>query len=212
MITKAELQRVMPNCLTQLWYDPLVMSMRKYDITTENRIIAFIPSIAYESKECCSLHLDPPTDREGLLKIPRFFNESNVDQYVNDIDAVRAVIYATGPGNMHGSDDGALFYPRGLLKIYGRKEYTEYSKKLDLPLVDKPELCEVPLMSAMISANLFMDLAVKYADNREFQRVQSILSTRDPSQYDKKNTEIRNWNVRKHYYDIMLDIYRAKNK
>jgi len=53
--------------------------------------------------------------------------------------------------------DGPKFIGRGVLQLTGRANYTDYSKKLGIDLVNNPELAATPEVSVRIACQYFKD-------------------------------------------------------
>jgi putative chitinase len=113
--SKEKLAVVMPRALERkvdLYYDPLVASMKKYGITTGRRMAHFIAQIGHETASL------------------RYAEE------IADGSAYegRADLGNTEPG------DGRRFKGRGLIQLTGRANYTEYSRGSGVDYVSRPHL------------------------------------------------------------------------
>lgn len=114
MITIQQLQAMVPAkpSLVQLFYQPLVDSMAKYDISTPQRIAAFIAQVAHES---------------GSFR------------YTEEIASGQAYEGRKDLGNTE-QGDGVKFKGRGLIQITGRSNYAEVSKALGQDFISNPTL------------------------------------------------------------------------
>ena len=101
--SKEKLSVVMPRALQakiDLYFDPLVAGMKKYEITTNLRMAHFISQIAHETA--------------SLL-------------YAEEIADGSAYEGRNDLGNIH-KGDGKLFKGRGLIQLTGRSNYKSYSE------------------------------------------------------------------------------------
>lgn len=75
-----------------------------------------------------------------------------------DIDEEIGSLYE-GRSNLGNNQkgDGPKYIGRGLLQLTGRANYTDYSKKLGIDLVNNPELATIPENSIRIACQYFKD-------------------------------------------------------
>lgn len=128
-ITKDQLSKIYVEANPKkidLFLEPLNRTMEEFEINTPQRIRMFLAQIGHES---------------GQLNYVREL--SSGANYENRIDL----------GNTN-SGDGIKFLGRGLIQITGRKNYVLCGLSLDLPLLDNPELLEMP-QNACRSAGWF---------------------------------------------------------
>lgn len=113
--SKEKLSVVMPRALPakiDLYYDPLVTGMKKYDITSNLRMAHFIAQLAHETASFL---------------------------YAEEIASGAAYEGRSDLGNTQPGD-GKRFKGRGLIQLTGRANYTAYSKDSGVDYVAKPEL------------------------------------------------------------------------
>jgi len=113
--SKEKLALVMPRALPakiNLYYDPLVAGMKKYDITSDLRMAHFIAQIGHETASF---------------------------RYAEEIASGSAYERRSDLGNTQPGD-GKRFKGRGLIQLTGRANYTAYSKDSGVDYVAKPEL------------------------------------------------------------------------
>lgn len=118
----AILGTVMPHALQRMdtWLEPLNTAMDKFQINTPLRIAAFLANVAVESMELKYVkELASGSEYEGNHHLGN-----------------------TQPG------DGVRFKGRGLMQITGRKNYGLVATALGLPLLDHPEMLELPVYAA----------------------------------------------------------------
>lgn len=113
--SKEKLSVVMPRALPakiDLYYDPLVTGMKKYDITSNLRMAHFISQIAHETASFL---------------------------YAEEIASGAAYEGRSDLGNTQPGD-GKRYKGRGLIQLTGRANYAAYSKDSGVDYVAKPEL------------------------------------------------------------------------
>ena len=113
--SKEKLSVVMPRALPSkidLYFEPLVAGMKKYEITTALRMAHFVAQIAHETA--------------SLLYAEEIADGSAYEG--------RRDLGNTEPG------DGKRFKGRGLIQLTGRANYAEYSRDTGVDYVSNPEL------------------------------------------------------------------------
>ena len=113
--SKEKLSVVMPRALPakiDLYYDPLVRALKKYDITSNLRMAHFIAQIAHETASFL---------------------------YAEEIASGAAYEGRSDLGNTQPGD-GRRFKGRGLIQLTGRANYAAYSMDTGIDYVAKPEL------------------------------------------------------------------------
>lgn len=124
VLTLDQLLQIMPYARPRagLFLDALNIAMGEFGINTPARQAAFLAQIAHESGEL---------------------------RYVRELASGAA--YDTGRlavrlGNTPTADgDGQRYKGRGLIQVTGRDNYARCGEALGLPLVDRPELLELPV-------------------------------------------------------------------
>nr|WP_175725179.1 glycoside hydrolase family 19 protein [Burkholderia ambifaria] len=110
------------------WADPLSAAMALYAIDSVERQAAFIAQIGHESGH--------------LVYTRELWGPTPVQQRYEG----RADLGNTQPG------DGSRYRGRGLIQITGRANYKSAADALALPLVEQPELLELPSSAALSAA------------------------------------------------------------
>ena len=73
--------------------------------------------------------------------------------------------------------DGARFRGRGYIQITGRDNYARMAERLNLPLLDHPELALQPIIAARISSCWWMDHGLnELADGRRFRSITRVIN------------------------------------
>ena len=118
-LSPQELKRIMPQASWEnidKYCEPLNQAMQEFDICDPLREAAFIAQVAHESGQF---------------------------RYVREIASGDAYEGRRDLGNVEPGD-GARFRGRGLLQITGRYGYSKCGDALGLPLLEEPELLELP--------------------------------------------------------------------
>ncbi len=115
----------------------------EFGINTPKRIAAFLGQVAVESGE---LKYDKELPSKWNKKNPKDKSEPTGTLYEG-----RRNLGNNQPG------DGPKFIGRGVLQLTGRANYTDYSKKLGIDLVNNPELAATPEVSVRIACQYFKD-------------------------------------------------------
>lgn len=169
-VGRAIIVTIMPTTKDKVdqWVDPLNKAMFKWQIHSPLRQAAFLAQIAHES---------------GELK------------YVRELASGEA--YDTGSlakrlGNTPEADgDGQKYKGRGLIQVTGLDNYTACAFALSLPLLDHPELLELPVYAADSAGWFFYKAGCnEAADKPDFKLVTKII-----------NGGYNGWEDRKKYYE-----------
>lgn len=146
LITEKQLQQIFPRCpvdKVKLFCEAFNDVWPKYAINTPQRIAAFLGQVGVESGE---LKYDKELPSKWNMKNPKDPKEK-----VGTLYEGRKPLGNTQAG------DGPKFIGRGILQLTGRANYTEYTKKLGIDLVNNPDLAATPQVSTMIACQYFVD-------------------------------------------------------
>jgi putative chitinase len=130
----------------------------KYSIDTIRRISAFLGQIAVESGEL-------KFDKE----LPSKYNKVNV----NDPKEAVGTLYEgrKNLGNIQ-KGDGPKYIGRGILQLTGRANYENMSKKLNIDLVNTPDLACDAVISTKIACEFFKEKGLlALADNWDLEKI-----------------------------------------
>lgn len=146
MLTKAQLQSIFPNASKdkiELYTEAFNKTLPQFSMNTPRRVAAFLGQIGVESGE---LHY--------TKELPSRWNKKNQYDVNEPIGSLYEGVNILG-NNKAG--DGPKFIGRGILQLTGRANYTLYAKKLNIDLVNNPDLAMDPEVSVKIACQYFAD-------------------------------------------------------
>jgi putative chitinase len=146
LITEEQLRNIFKSAKQEnikLYTEAFNKSWPQYGITTPKRISAFLGQIGVESGEL-----------KYTKELPSKWNKKNP----KDPNEPVGTLYE-GRKNLGNKQagDGPKYIGRGILQLTGRANYTYYSKKLNVDLVNNPELAAQPEISVKIACQYFID-------------------------------------------------------
>ena len=140
-ITQQQLSQILKgNPYIEHWCEALNKILPDYDITTPQRVAAFIAQTAHESGGYTALHENLNYQAASLCRVwPHYFNESNANDYAHQPEKIANRAYANRMGNgPEESGDGWRFCGRGLLQVTGRSNYQAFADSLQMNIDDVP--------------------------------------------------------------------------
>ena len=156
ILTKDQLAQIIPgNPYLDHWYDALSQALPDYDISTPQRVAAFLAQCAHESG--------------GFTAIKENLN------YKSEI-ANRA--YANRMGNgPEESGDGYKFCGRGLIQLTGRSNYQSFADSLQIDINDASEYLKT-FEGCVQSACWFWEAnnLNKWADAGDIEKMTKIIN------------------------------------
>jgi putative chitinase len=158
MITRDQLQGIMPNADSEAWTDVLNDAMARHAISNPRREAAFLAQIAVESRELRTLveNLNYSAQRLTAVWPKRFPSLAAAAPYEHNPERLASRVYANRLGNGDEvSGDGWRFRGRGLIQVTGRDNYRRVGQALALPLEAQPELLEQPQPAALSAASFW---------------------------------------------------------
>ncbi len=151
-MTADDLKRIMPfasPARTKEFAPFLTMAMEEYGINTPVRQAAFLAQVAHES---------------GSLR------------YVREIASGDAYEGRSNLGNFEAGD-GRRFKGRGLIQITGRANYARCALALGLPLLQRPDILELPEPSCRSAAWFWHTHALNVlADQGNFLQITRVIN------------------------------------
>ena len=108
------------------WFAALNEVLPKYEITSVERIAAFMAQCAHESLDFTVLEENLNYSEIGLLRIfPKYFDSDSAAAYARQPEKIANIVYANRMGNGNtASGDGWTYRGRGIIQLTGRANYT----------------------------------------------------------------------------------------
>ena len=158
LITQDQLSQLLPgNQYIDNWTDALNNTLPAYDITTVNRIAAFLGETYVESNAYTELHENLNYRATSLMREwPTHFPTLSIaTQYANKPEAIANRAYANRMGNGNeASGDGWLYCGRGLIQITGRNNYQAFANSVGMDISSIPDYLQT-FTGATVSACWF---------------------------------------------------------
>ena len=139
------------------WLEPMLETFEKYDISTPERLAAFIGKCALVSGYFKYLEENLNYSAERLCAVwpSRFPNLEAAAPYHRNPEAIANKVYSGRMGNgPEDSGEGFAFRGRGVVQLTGRDNYQRCGDGLGVDLVGNPDLLKEPKY-AMLSAGWF---------------------------------------------------------
>jgi putative chitinase len=109
--------------------------LEEYEITTPNRIAAFLAQCHHESGGFVWLTENLNYSAQGLLKVfPKYFQtDSQAKAYAKQPDKIANYVYANRMGNGdEASQEGSVYKGRGLIQLTGKDNYFWFAASLEM--------------------------------------------------------------------------------
>ena len=140
--TEQQLAQIIPgNPYTSHWYSALVQCLPDYDITSPQRVAAFLAQCAHESGGFRAIKENLNYRAETLRKVfPKYFTtDALAQQYAHNQEAIANKVYANRMGNgSEESGDGFRYCGRGLIQLTGKQNYQNFADSIETPVEDVP--------------------------------------------------------------------------
>jgi putative chitinase len=144
--TKEQLKEMLPkNQYIDQWYHAISEILPEYEITTPQRVAAFLAQCAHESGNFVFLKENLNYKAASLRKVfPKYFPDDAIAaQYANKPQMIANRVYANRMGNgPEESGDGFRYCGRGLIQLTGKNNYTFFAGSLDIPIEEASEYLE----------------------------------------------------------------------
>jgi putative chitinase len=142
-ITQQQLgQCIGNNPYLEHWAEALNKILPDYDITTPQRVAAFVAQAAHESGGFTALHENLNYRPETLRKVfPRYFpDDATAQQYAHNPEMIANKVYANRMGNgPESSGDGFRYCGRGLIQLTGHDNYQNFADSVGMDVTQVPE-------------------------------------------------------------------------
>ena len=142
-ITDSQLNQLIPgNPYLEHWCEALNMILPDYDISTPQRVAAFLAQCAHESGGFRFLKENLNYKAASLRKVfPKYFpSDELAAAYANKPEMIANRVYGgrMGNGDEH-SGDGFKYCGRGLIQLTGKSNYQNFADSIETPVEDIPE-------------------------------------------------------------------------
>ena len=141
-ITQEQLSQILPgNAYIEHWCDALNKILPDYDITTVNRVAAFLGETYVESAGYTALHENLNYTAQSLCRVwPSHFSADIADQYAHNPERIANRAYAGRMGNGdEASGDGYRYCGRGLIQLTGKNNYQMFADSIQTPVEQIPD-------------------------------------------------------------------------
>ena len=141
--TKEQLKEMIPkNSYVNQWFEALDNILPEYEITTPQRVAAFLAQCAHESGGFVFLKENLNYKAASLRRVfPKYFPDDAIAaQYAGKGEMIANRVYANRMGNgPEESGDGFRYCGRGLIQLTGKNNYTFFAGSLDIPVEEASE-------------------------------------------------------------------------
>ena len=141
--TKQQLKEMIPkNPYVDQWFEAIYEILPEYEITTPQRVAAFLAQCAHESGGFVFLKENLNYKAASLRKVfPKYFPDDAIAaQYAGKGEMIANRVYANRMGNgPEESGDGFRYCGRGLIQLTGKNNYTFFAGSLDIPVEEASE-------------------------------------------------------------------------
>ena len=141
--TKEQLKEMIPkNPYVDQWFEAISEILPEYEITTPQRVAAFLAQCAHESGGFVFLKENLNYKAASLRRVfPKYFPDDAIAaQYAGKGEMIANRVYANRMGNGdEASGDGFRYCGRGLIQLTGKNNYTFFAGSLDIPVEEASE-------------------------------------------------------------------------
>lgn len=156
------------------WYEAMCEILPLYDVTTEDRVAAFVAQCGHESNNFKVLTENLNYSAKALDSIfPKYFKRAGRDaeEYHRQPERIANIIYASRMDNGDtDSGDGWRFRGGGILQLTGRYNYTKFGETVDMSANEATDYVRTK-KGALDSACWYWDTNSlnKYADSQDIK-------------------------------------------
>jgi len=117
----------------------------KYGLTSDLLVAHAMAQFSHECGAGAEVVENLNYSAAGLMKTwPSRFDEAKAAEFAHDQERIANEVYNGRMGNSLGTEDGWNYRGRGGSQVTGRNGYAELGEKVDLPLIDQPDLVNNP--------------------------------------------------------------------
>jgi putative chitinase len=138
--------------------DAMIRAMNRAGLTDPIQRAAIYAQAAHESNNFKQLIESFKFTREGLLKTwHKYFDDSNIDQYLRKDAKIASRVYGNRMGNgTEESQDGWTYRGRGFIQLTSKVNYLAAARAFNQDFVNYPDLVAEPDLSADIAVWYFL--------------------------------------------------------
>ena len=140
MITKEQIIKI---GIDDKWLEPLNKDFEKYDITDIKEKAMFLAQTSHESNNYKRLEESFNYSPKRLFEVfkKRVGTLENAQKLCDEgAKAIADFVYGNRLGN--AKDEGYKYRGRGIIQLTGKNNYNYYGKKLNIDLVNNPDLAK----------------------------------------------------------------------
>lgn len=163
MVTLELLQELFPKTSAsklEQFVDPLNATLERFDISTPERVAAFLAQCGHESGGFNFMKENLNYSADGLLKVfPKYFKDrATAEAYARKPQKIASRVYGGRMGNgPEATGEGYKYCGRGLIQITGKANYMNMAEDLGIDPDQIDEYCET-VEGACMSAGWFWDV------------------------------------------------------
>lgn len=167
------------------WYEAMVTQLPQFEVTTVNRVAAFVAQCAHESAGFTVLSENLNYSAEALNKLfPKYFKNANRDStpYHRKPEMIANVIYANRMGNGDtASGDGYRYRGRGPIQLTGKANYLAFATDFfedPETVMNDPDIVKDDIPTCLYSALWFWNKNKlnKYADAGDIKGMTKVIN------------------------------------
>jgi putative chitinase len=132
--------------LAQSLYEGVSSAVNMADLSTPQRLAAFIAQCGHESDGFKYFEENLNYRAESLVRVwPSHFNSNNASEYAHNPEKIANRAYCFRMGNgPEDSGDGWNYRGRGFLQLTGRSNYEQASSDLEIDFLSNPDAVATP--------------------------------------------------------------------
>ena len=138
--------------INEKWLEPLNKAFEKYSITDTNEKAMFLAQTTHESNNYKRLEESFNYKPERLFEVfkKRVGSLENAKKLcLQGSKAIADFVYGGRLGN--NQDEGYKYRGRGIIQLTGKNNYANYGKKINIDLVNDPDLAKSPYIAIEIA-------------------------------------------------------------
>jgi len=164
------------------WYDAMVKQLPQFEVTTHQRVAAFVAQCAHESAEFTVLSENLNYSADGLMKLFSKYFPNGAQDFHRQPEKIANRIYANRMGNgPEESGEGYKFRGRGPIQLTGKSNYQKFASDFfedPETVIDDPDLVTDDVPTSLYSALWFWNKnnLNKYADAGDIKGMTKVIN------------------------------------